>query len=257
MQLRRWCIAHRNIFLLAILLAVLFQGACSVLDSRPSIPQTKIAIYTAQPGETLSSIAARFEISAYDIFTSNTLADPRSLQPGDVLRIPFALDTPAEKLNGLKLAKHAVESESIERVRQDTSRRFVGKLLWPVASAKLGSPYGDRGWSTHKGIDLPSPTGTTVIAAHSGLVTYAGNGLGGYGNAIVINDGSLSTLYAHNSKLLVRIGEQIIRGQTIAKVGATGRATGPHLHFETRIRDPRDILVPVDPLVFYPMVTSQ
>ena len=248
MQLRRWRLA------ITLVVTLLILGSCSVFRSSVSKkPEQYIAIYTAQPGDSLSSIAAGFELSAYEIFTANTLADPRTLQVGDVLRIPFPIDTPPERLKGLKLAKHHIDLDSIERVRQDTSRRFVNKLLWPIENCRLGSPYGERNGKAHTGIDLPASKGTSVMAAHNGVVTYAGNGMSGYGNVIIINDGSLSTLYAHNSKLLVQIGDPVFLGQTVAMVGTTGRSTGPHLHFETRIRDPQDKLVPVDPLVFYPL----
>lgn len=92
----------------------------------------------------------------------------------------------------------------------------------------------------HNGIDLGAPTGTNILAVAPGVVTYAGT-LGGYGNTVMIMHGSdergrqLVTLYAHASRLYVRSGEEVQGGQTIAAVGMTGVATGPHLHFEVRL----------------------
>jgi murein DD-endopeptidase MepM/ murein hydrolase activator NlpD len=85
----------------------------------------------------------------------------------------------------------------------------------------------------HKGIDIAAPIGTPVMAAASGVVISAGWNNGGYGNLVKVRhfDGSV-TLYAHNSRLLVRRGQQVEQGQQIAEMGSTGYSTGPHLHFE-------------------------
>jgi murein DD-endopeptidase MepM/ murein hydrolase activator NlpD len=85
----------------------------------------------------------------------------------------------------------------------------------------------------HKGIDIAAPIGTPIVAAADGKVISAGWNSGGYGNLVKIKhfDGSI-TLYAHNSKILVRRGQWVKQGQQIAKMGSTGFSTGPHLHFE-------------------------
>ncbi len=119
-------------------------------------------------------------------------------------------------------------------------------MIWPLHGRKT-SDFGPRGKSVHQGIDLAAPKGTPVLASASGRVVYSGNGMKGYGKVVVIKHvNDLSTVYAHNSSLLVRMGDSVEQGQTIAKVGATGRATGPHLHFEIRRRgvpeDPRQFL---------------
>lgn len=105
-------------------------------------------------------------------------------------------------------------------------------------SGKMTSPFGWRvdpmtgSQRFHGGIDLAAVSGTPVYAPQAGLVMYSGY-YGGYGNVVVLNHGnSLYTLYGHNSQLLVKAGETVYRGQTISKVGSTGRSTGPHLHFE-------------------------
>jgi len=87
----------------------------------------------------------------------------------------------------------------------------------------------------HKGIDIPAPYGTTIVAAQSGTVISAG-WMGSYGYAVIIDHGNgVSTLYGHNSRVLVRSGQHVSKGQAIARAGSTGNSTGPHCHFEVRI----------------------
>jgi murein DD-endopeptidase MepM/ murein hydrolase activator NlpD len=112
----------------------------------------------------------------------------------------------------------------------------------------LTSLFGKRWGRDHDGIDLSAPIGTSVRAAADGEVVYSGDKVRGYGNMVVIQHaGDLVTVYAHNSLLLVHVGDRITTGQEIARVGATGHATGPHLHFEVRHKQE-----PQDPLQFLP-----
>jgi murein DD-endopeptidase MepM/ murein hydrolase activator NlpD len=109
----------------------------------------------------------------------------------------------------------------------------------PVAG-RVTSTYGRRvdpingGARDHHGVDIAAPRGTPIGAAAAGTVVFAGR-RGGYGNTVIIEqpDGK-QTLYAHAEELLVKAGERVNAGQTIATVGSTGRSTGPHLHFEVR-----------------------
>ncbi|NEQ36080.1 MAG: peptidoglycan DD-metalloendopeptidase family protein [Okeania sp. SIO3I5] len=111
------------------------------------------------------------------------------------------------------------------------SMQFTG-YTWPARGA-LTSGYGWRWGRMHRGIDIAAPTGTPIVAAAPGIVTYADWNSGGYGNLVEIQhpNGSL-TVYAHNSQILVREGQKVSQGEMIAKMGSTGRSTGPHLHFE-------------------------
>jgi murein DD-endopeptidase MepM/ murein hydrolase activator NlpD len=107
--------------------------------------------------------------------------------------------------------------------------------LWPlkgVLTQKFSYAGPKRG---HSGLDLAAPTGTCVYAALSGTVSKAGWDKSGYGYLIVINgiDGRMY-YYAHNSRIMVRMGQRVRQGQAISKVGSTGRSSGPHLHFEIR-----------------------
>jgi murein DD-endopeptidase MepM/ murein hydrolase activator NlpD len=118
-------------------------------------------------------------------------------------------------------------------------------MSWPV-EAPLSSPFGRREGKAHDGIDLAAPEGTPVRAACDGAVVYAGSKLRGYGNLVILEHaGSLATVYAHNQALLVHEGEHVLRGAEIARSGATGHVTAPHLHFEVR-QDGR----PRDPLEY-------
>ena len=127
-----------------------------------------------------------------------------------------------------------------------------GAMMWP-ASGPITSPFG---WRTHpifgteryhSGIDIGADYGDAVAAADSGVVVSSG-WMGGYGNAIIIDHGGgISTLYAHNSELLVEEGARVRKGQTISRVGSTGYSTGPHLHFEVRENG-----TPVSPMSYLP-----
>jgi murein DD-endopeptidase MepM/ murein hydrolase activator NlpD len=118
----------------------------------------------------------------------------------------------------------------------------------PVAlSAPLDMPstdgFGPRGARFHTGLDFPAPTGTPVLSAGSGSVRFAG-WYAGYGYLVAVAHGSgVRTLYAHLSKLTVRLGDPVAQGERVGLVGSTGASTGPHLHFEVRVRG-----AAVDPL---------
>jgi murein DD-endopeptidase MepM/ murein hydrolase activator NlpD len=112
--------------------------------------------------------------------------------------------------------------------------KFAG-YIWP-AQGVLTSPYGWRWGRMHKGIDIAAPIGTPVVAAAPGVVITAGWNDGGYGNLVEIQhpDGSV-TLYGHNDRILVRVGQQVAQAQQIAEMGSTGYSTGPHSHFEVHL----------------------
>lgn len=116
------------------------------------------------------------------------------------------------------------------------SDRFLPRLttnfIWP-ARGVLTSGFGPRWGRMHRGIDIAAPVGTPIYAAAAGVVTYSQWNSGGYGNLVEIRhaDGTL-TLYAHNQRNLVRVGQYVEQGQQIAEMGSTGRSTGPHVHFE-------------------------
>ncbi|MDQ3974109.1 MAG: M23 family metallopeptidase, partial [Actinomycetota bacterium] len=126
-----------------------------------------------------------------------------------------------------------------------------GELVWPT-DGPLTSTFGPRRHPIlgvermHEGIDIGAPSGQPILAAADGQVVHAAP-YGGYGNVVLIDHGGgLSTLYAHQSEILVAAGEVVSQGDLIGLVGSTGYSTGPHLHFEVRIDG-----VPHDPMAWY------
>lgn len=112
--------------------------------------------------------------------------------------------------------------------------RGSGRFVWPV-SGRISSPFGRRGRGYHSGIDIAGSYGSTVRASNAGVVKFVGWS-GGYGQLVIIDHGGgISTYYAHLSSMSVSPGQNVSRGQRIGKTGTTGRATGPHLHFEVRV----------------------
>jgi murein DD-endopeptidase MepM/ murein hydrolase activator NlpD len=148
-----------------------------------------------------------------------------------------ALESRAADLEGRVLA----EEESLQEVRayldDRTSLLRATPSVWPVrgwVTSHFGwrkSPHGD-GARLHSGMDIAAPIGTPIISPADGHVVFAGYHTA-YGNLVVIDHGyGLTTKYAHTSRMLVGVGERVQRGDLIARVGNTGRSTGPHLHFE-------------------------
>ena len=139
--------------------------------------------------------------------------------------------------------------ETIDTVGEVQVSTFSGQFIWPIpASTTITSRFGPRGNSHHNGIDVSAPSGTRINAAADGIVRTSSVGWnGGYGNMVIIDHGDgYSTLYAHNSRNRVRVGDRVTAGQHIADVGTTGQSTGNHLHFEIR-RNGRAI----NPLPFF------
>lgn len=132
-----------------------------------------------------------------------------------------------------------------------TNREILASTpaIWPAKGyltstfGKRSSPFGGGGVSIHKGIDIANVIGTPVWATAKGTVAFAGWD-SGYGNSVVLNHANnISTRYAHMSRIEVKVGQQVSRGDKIGAVGNTGRSTGPHLHYEVRIGG-----VPTDPM---------
>ena len=132
---------------------------------------------------------------------------------------------------------------------QPDPTELVGIFTMPIIGASFSSPFGMRidpisgGGGFHPGVDFGAPEGTEIRAAGAGLVVVAGD-CGGYGNCVVIDHGNrLATIYGHQSALVANVGDRVTAGQIIGLCGSTGLSTGPHLHFEVRLRG-----VPIDPV---------
>ena len=142
----------------------------------------------------------------------------------------------------------AMMSRSTQRLQP----AFAQPAGFPVAGRLMGS-FGDRTdpfsgeGAFHKGVDISAPSGTPVHATANGIVVHADATLSGYGRLVIVDHGgSYQTYYAHLSRIFVRVGQEIRRGELVGAVGSTGKVTAPHLHYEVRIggvpRNPRQFL---------------
>jgi len=162
---------------------------------------------------------------------------------------PYSDETLARmKQTGAKPAEakptpSAEAAPPVQEVQEKTVPLADGDWIWP-SNGKLLAPFSDAG---NKGIDLAGKTGDPVQAAGGGKVVYAGTGLRGYGNLVIIkHDATYLSAYAHNSKILVKEGQAVTKGMKIAEIGSSD-ADQPKLHFEIRKQGK-----PVDPLVYLP-----
>ncbi len=134
------------------------------------------------------------------------------------------------------LGADGVAGSATIRALRRAIRRSPLRLSRPVA-APIGDRFRPRGNRFHTGLDFPAPRGRNVRAARAGTVIGAGFNAGGYGNAVEISHGlGVATFYAHLSRITVRRGERVAGGERVGTVGSTGFSTGPHLHFELRLR---------------------
>lgn len=181
--------------------------------------------------QTLWEIAQAYKVPVDDIVEANGLRSADLIRPGQRLIIPGA--TAAIPLRVVRSEPFSSASASIVRGFQ-----------WP-ARGVLRSRFGWRWRRHHDGIDIAAPYGTPVLAAKAGRVIFAG-WYYSYGRTVIVDHSNgVTTLYGHNSRLLVRVGEAIEAGELISRVGSSGRSTGPHLHFEIRVNGR-----PVNPLKY-------
>jgi murein DD-endopeptidase MepM/ murein hydrolase activator NlpD/nucleoid-associated protein YgaU len=127
-------------------------------------------------------------------------------------------------------------------VRRGTNSGVAsGDYIWPTASHVITSPYGEhRGNEIHPGVDIGSYTGAPIWASNNGTVIAAGWDNGGYGNCVRIDHGNgVVSIYGHMSRVDVKVGQRVTKGQQIGAVGMTGEATGPHLHYEIHVNGVR------------------
>lgn len=226
---------------LALALAALMLSCAGSFSLGRGGPGGAGVQHTVRPGETLYRIALFYKVPVKRIAAANGLGNPNRLAAGARLRIPGALQ--GKRPRGPLLPPPDV----LREMRRGGRSSGAGlKFAWPLRG-RLSSRYGMRWGRMHEGIDIAAPSGTRVRCVESGRVIHSGR-LGGYGNVVIVrHKGGFSSVYSHNRKNRVRKGQRVKRGETIAEVGATGRATGPHLHFELRRSDR-----PVDPLRYLP-----
>ncbi|MDH3283194.1 MAG: LysM peptidoglycan-binding domain-containing M23 family metallopeptidase [Acidobacteriota bacterium] len=186
-------------------------------------------VHVVRKGETLWRIARSYDLPLAELAAANGIDDPTRIRSGQRLVIPGAV----RPVSALPAAPPLASS--------------AASWSWPVVGP-ISSRFGARRpGSSHKGIDILVPGGTPVLAARDGRVIFSGR-RGAYGYLVVVqHDDGFASWYAHNSANLVQDGVRVRRGDVIARSGASGNATAPHVHFELH-RSKR----PLDPLVFLP-----
>lgn len=221
------------------------------------IPPIDGVVYQPTTDETIQTIATKFKVSPYAIIDSeyNRLqsALPETLIPANELEIMIPGGVTDKKAIYWKpqIDTRAGTGRGLGQVNFGGGAGSCGFVSNGGGDGSLGIPLGGytvRGTFglAHTGLDLAASTGTTIVAAGSGTVIFAGWSEWGYGNAVVIaHTPTLWTLYGHMSRINVTCGQFVNRGTPVGAVGSTGNSTGPHLHFETRLGGD-----PVNPIQF-------
>jgi murein DD-endopeptidase MepM/ murein hydrolase activator NlpD len=192
------------------------------------IPPVDGLVITVSASDTLDSLAAKYDIDPLDIVDANNLADP-NLVVGQTLTIPGARSAGIATPKPRPTTHSTTRTSSGTHVSRPPTRYSGGRFSWPVSGGYI-SQYFHYG---HYAIDIAADWGTRVSAAASGTVIFAGWKNNGGGYQVWISHGSnLYTTYNHMSSLSVGRGQSVSRGQQVGRVGMTGNATGPHLHFE-------------------------
>ncbi len=215
--------------------------------------------HRVRKGDTIYRISKAYNINVDKIEQINNITDATKLKIGDYIFIPGANSPKNVEIvlsQTKKIEKHSKTTKNDTKSTEKTFKKnkkekkvYVKKsntplFIWP-ANGVVSSPFGMRHGSMHEGIDIAVPIGTKIKAALAGKVIFA-DSRGGYGLVVIIqHKDNWITVYAHNSKLLVSQGQNVKKGEVIALSGKTGRATGPHLHFEIRKG-----IKPLNPLKF-------
>jgi len=195
----------------------------------PTRPAASV-IHEVQRGETLRTIAKKYNVTIASVVIANRLRGPRArLQPGQRLAIPRPGAAPT-----LRPRRGPVDEPlPISLVLAVPDFEETPNFQWPVLGP-VTSTFGRRSRSWHRGIDIRGEPGTPIVAAAPGVV-IASSFEPRYGQIVKIeHQGGFVTVYAHNERNLVEVGDAVVAGQMIAKVGRTGRATAEHVHFEIR-----------------------
>jgi len=226
-------------FLFLFSVMVLINGCArqKVIIDKPSHPREKGIYHVVEKHQTLFRICKTYGVDLKEVASVNGITDPGKIQTGQRIFIPGAKRV-------LKVEVY-IEDVVEESGHQEKMAYKKMNFIWPV-EGRLGDGFDETEGRRHMGIDISSPAGTAIKSSASGKVIYSGNTIRGYGNLIILRHSEeFVTIYGHNEVNLVEEGEWIEKGQVIGKVGQTGRATGPHLHFEIRKNNRA-----ADPLLF-------
>jgi murein DD-endopeptidase MepM/ murein hydrolase activator NlpD len=182
------------------------------------IPPRAGLVVVLERGQDIQKLLQSYNITPLEFMQVNAVQSPLELRPGKMLFLPGV--------------KPQAALDRLAKVREEENR-----YLWPL-QGRITSYFGRRNLgmgtaSFHRAIDIAVPTGTPIAAARSGTVTYAGWSDRGYGNLVKIqHSGGDETWYAHQSEILVTVGQAVKQSDVIGLSGSTGLSTGPHLHFE-------------------------
>jgi lipoprotein NlpD len=206
-----------------IVLIFVFVGGCAS-QTATSKPKLRGIYHTVTPGETLYRIGKAYGVAYQELARVNGIKDARQLRVGQRILVPgVTKPVPVETVTP---AEPAPAAPAFPEPGFET-------FLWPV-NGTINSGFGPRGSGFHDGIDIAAPEGTPIRAIEAGEVIYSDQ-LRGYGNMVILRHGDgIVSVYAHNEVNLVRDGQRVARGEVVARVGSTGRVSGPHLHFEIR-----------------------
>ncbi|MFP4560302.1 MAG: peptidoglycan DD-metalloendopeptidase family protein [Thiohalorhabdus sp.] len=210
--------------------------------------------YQVRRGDTVYSIAQRFDLDHKEVLAWNDIQDPDRLRVGQRLRLRPPQDakeeTGAESKDVPVGGKAAARSEGGDGAAADTSgpssTEASENWRWPL-EGPIVQEFDDDGRDRSKGIEIAAPAGTKIRAAADGEVVYSGDGLRGYGNLVILRHaGGYITAYAYNQANEVEEGDEVTAGDVVARVGSTGSASESSLHFEVRRRtdaiDPLGVL---------------
>lgn len=202
------------------------------------VPKPFLTVVTTEKAEYLEDIPFETEYEDTSVLYKEEYRVKRAGDSGE-----REIEAKIVKENGIEvdreILKETITKEPTTKIvlrgtKEPPPKIGTGSFSKPTSRGYITSAFGWRWGRRHEGIDIGMPTGTPVKAADGGKVTFAG-WRGAYGYLVIINHGAnMETYYAHNSKLLVKKGDKVFKGQTIAHSGNTGRSTGPHLHFEVR-----------------------
>jgi len=185
-------------------------------------------------GDTLRRIAVRYGMTLQELLKQNPGIETARLVVGSPINVVQSSPRRQRRLLAIKPTTSGGLSwpELPDFGPEEPQRISSEGWIWPTRGM-FSSGFGWRWGRMHKGVDIANNVGTPIVAAKSGVVVFSGWHAGGYGYLVTLShpDGSRS-LYAHNSRLLVREGDEVDQGQPVAQMGSTGRSTGPHLHFE-------------------------
>lgn len=208
--------------LLAVVMMVFLLVACGSSPKKQTPTQTSTGYYRVVKGDTLFKIARQHGQSVDGLMAANKISNPNQLKVGQLLRVQGGASSPPPAPKATVQAPKAVTSKAVAAPR-------AIKLMWPAAG-----PHRRGTGAQSQGVFITGNKGDTVKAAASGKVMYAGSGLRGYGNMVIIShDANFISVYAHNDSISVKENQAIKQGDTIARMGSTD-TTQVQLYFELR-----------------------